>query len=182
MELMRGVGGNIHRVACPPDCLLATEGCFDLAFEQNECLLEVVTVRRRSAPRRNVHIDDAETATGVVAADGDRVGVADQADVRQRLIGVRLSGRERAPQIVGGNRRADNFPTLNCCAAFEPPPSRSWPTAADYSPSDRAMPSPFRSCWLAPHPPSRPVRQHPSCLRCTPRSPRPPPTCVSAPR
>ena len=43
--------------------LLAAEGRFHLTFEQDEGLLEVMPMRRRSAAWRDVHIDYAEASS-----------------------------------------------------------------------------------------------------------------------
>jgi len=81
--------------------LAAAEGCFHLAFEQNEGLLEVMAVRRWSAAGRDVHIDQAEACIGVFTRNGDGVSVADQADVREI---VRLGQSEVAFGIVWRDR------------------------------------------------------------------------------
>jgi hypothetical protein len=53
---------------------------------------------RRSAAGRNVHIDDAVAAIGLLAGDGKGVGIAHQSDVGQA---IRLREREMALGIVG---------------------------------------------------------------------------------
>jgi hypothetical protein len=41
-----------------------------------------VPMRRRTAPRRDVHVDETIAAVGAGAREQDRVGVADGSDVR----------------------------------------------------------------------------------------------------
>jgi hypothetical protein len=104
-ELMGRVGGDVNGFACLDEGFLSTEGCFDCAFEQDEGFFEVVAVRRRSATRRNVHVNDREPARGLLAGDGDGVGVADQSNVGEGgvLIGPRQG--EGAAEVIGRKRR-----------------------------------------------------------------------------
>ena len=83
----------------------ASEGSFNLAFEQDECLFEVVAVRRRATLGRNVHVDEAETASGVFAREEDRICVPDQANVRQGFVLVWARDGEGSAEIVGRDRR-----------------------------------------------------------------------------
>ena len=76
----------------------------DLPVEHGEHFLEVVPVRRRPAARRDVHVDEGVPAGGVIAGDEDRVGVADEPDVRQALIFVRPGHGELARRVVGRDR------------------------------------------------------------------------------
>jgi hypothetical protein len=98
---MRSVGRNVQRVAGAHRRLLAAEGCFHLAFEQDKGLLEVMPMRWRSATWRDVHINYAEASIGLLARHGDGVGVADQTDVRE-VVGLRQ--REIAFGVVRWNR------------------------------------------------------------------------------
>ena len=84
---MGSVGRNVQRVANPHDRLLATKGRFHLAFEQDKGLLEVMPMRGRPAPWRDVHINNAEASIGLLARHCDRVGIADQTDVR-KVVGL----------------------------------------------------------------------------------------------
>ena len=63
--------------------LLATEGGFHLAFEQDKSFLEVVPVWWRTAAGRDMHVDDAEAPGSLLAGHGDGVGISDQSDVRE---------------------------------------------------------------------------------------------------
>ena len=58
----------------------------DLSVKDGEHLLEVVAVRRWPTARRNVHVDEGVFAFRVAASHEDRVGVADEPDVREALI------------------------------------------------------------------------------------------------
>jgi hypothetical protein len=51
-----------------------------------------------------VHVDERVLPGGFFAGDQDGVGVADQPDVRQALVGVRPRDGELAGQIVGRER------------------------------------------------------------------------------
>ena len=81
-ELVRRVGGNVDGISCVQGQLLTAEGDVDFAFEDAERLFEVVTMWRRAAARRDVHIDQTEATVGIVAGDKERVGISDDADVR----------------------------------------------------------------------------------------------------
>src|SRR5450755_3483918 len=94
---MRSVGRNVHRLAGMHGRLLATEGCLHLAFEQDKGLLKVMPVWRRAASRRDMHINYAEASIGLLTCDGDCVGIADEANVRE-LVGLRK--REIASRVI----------------------------------------------------------------------------------
>jgi hypothetical protein len=70
-------------------------------FEQNKGLLEVMPMRGRPASWRDMHINNAEAAIGLLARHGDGVGIADQTDVRKV---VELPQREIAFGVVRRNR------------------------------------------------------------------------------
>lgn len=55
------------------------------AFEQNERLLKVMPVGWRPASWRYMHIDHAIASVRRLAWYGDRVGVADQADMKESV-------------------------------------------------------------------------------------------------
>ena len=82
MKLMGRVSRNIDRFAGTHDTLLAPERRFNLAFEKDERFLEVVTVGRRSASRRNMPIHQAEPAGRISAGQNNRIRIADDAKVR----------------------------------------------------------------------------------------------------
>jgi len=101
VELVRGVGGDVEGLAGVGGGGDAAEGGFDLAFEEDEGLFEVVTVWRWAAAGWDVHVDEAEAAVGVCAREEDGVGVANQADVgRGGAVGGGES--EGAGEVVGG--------------------------------------------------------------------------------
>jgi hypothetical protein len=79
---VRGVGRHIDRF--PGRCHGAgpTEREFDLAIENREHLLEVVTVGRRPATRRDVHVDQRVAPRGIDPGNEDGVGVAYHAEVQ----------------------------------------------------------------------------------------------------
>ena len=90
MKLMGSVGRNVQCVASAHGRLLAPEGCFHLAFEEDKGLFEVMPMRWRPATWRDVHINDAEASIGLLPRHGDGVGIADQTDVRE-VVGLPLS-------------------------------------------------------------------------------------------
>lgn len=98
---MRRVCGNMYRFAGSHSALLPAKGRFHLAFEQNKGLFKVVTMQRRSAAGWDVHVDQAETARSCLPWDSNRIGIANQADVRQILISIRPSQRKSAVKIIG---------------------------------------------------------------------------------
>src|ERR1700722_2910508 len=102
VKLMRSVGRNVQGFAGADDRILATEGGFHLAFENDKGLLEVMPVRWRTTAGRNVHVDDAEASGSLLAGHGNGVGIADQPDVRQVF---ELSKGEAAFGIVRRNCR-----------------------------------------------------------------------------
>jgi hypothetical protein len=113
VKLMRGVGRDLECVAGAGGQLFSAEDCLHLAFEQDECFLEVVAMGRWAASRRNVHVDDAEAACGVFTGHGDGVGVTDEADVGKV---VRLGDGEMALGIVGRDCGRGCGHLFSCCA------------------------------------------------------------------
>ena len=59
---------------------------------------------RRTAAGRNVHIDQAEVSARIVAGQGNRVGIAYQADMREILVFIRLCQREIAGAVIWRDR------------------------------------------------------------------------------
>ena len=82
------IGRNIGCLAGPQNGCRATESDLDLAIEKGKHLLEVVTVRRRSATRRDKHVYEAVATGGVLARQKDGVGVSRQSNVTQLLVFV----------------------------------------------------------------------------------------------
>src|ERR1700688_471837 len=83
VKLVWSIGGDIQGVAGAHDRVLATERCLHFPFEQDKGLFEVMPMRWRPAAWRDVHINYAESSICVVARHGDRVGIADETDVRE---------------------------------------------------------------------------------------------------
>jgi len=75
----------------------------DLALEDREHLLEVVTMRARSAAMRNAHLDQAVAPGGLRATEQHRVRVADESDVQRTWI-IGVGDRETALRIIRWNR------------------------------------------------------------------------------
>jgi hypothetical protein len=98
------VGWHVDGLAGTGHEALATEGELDRALEDGEHLLEVVTVGRRAAAWRDVHVDERVLAGGVVAGHQDRVGVPDNAEVRKTLVAVGSCDGEVSLWVVGRYR------------------------------------------------------------------------------
>jgi len=73
---VRGIRRNIYGFTRSHYALRATERCLKLAFEDGEGLLEIVSVGWRTSAVGNVHVDQAEPASGFLARNEDRVSVA----------------------------------------------------------------------------------------------------------
>ena len=82
------IGRNVGCLASPQNGFRATESNLDLAVEKGKHLLEVVTVRRRAATRRDKHVYEAVATGGVLARQKDGVGISRQSNVRQLLVFV----------------------------------------------------------------------------------------------
>src|SRR3954447_2957005 len=81
---------------------------FYRARQHPEAFLEVVTVRRRPATRRNEHVEHREAAVGLLTREQHGVGVADHREVDERLV-VGTRDRELARRIISrqGRRGSD---------------------------------------------------------------------------
>src|SRR4051794_563405 len=78
------------------------------ARQHPEAFLEVVTVRRRPATRRNEHVEHREAAVGLLTREQHGVGVADDRQVDECLV-VGTRDRELARWIIGvQGRRGSN--------------------------------------------------------------------------
>jgi hypothetical protein len=82
----------------------AAEDHFQLAFQKRERFFEVVTVRRRAATRRYIHIDQTKTAGSIFASEDDRIGVSHHSYVRDVSVGSLLYEFEIPARIIGRNR------------------------------------------------------------------------------
>lgn len=98
---MRCVGWNTQSLAGAYYGLLAAEDGFDLASHERKGLLKFMSVERRPAAGRDVHVDETVVSIGIVPGKQDRVSVPDEPYVRQALIGVRSRDFESPLGIVG---------------------------------------------------------------------------------
>jgi hypothetical protein len=101
---VRCIRWDIYGFARSQHYLRATEGCLEFAFEDDERFLEIVPVRRGAASGRNMHIDQAELARGIVARKENRVCIAYHAEVANIFPGVRSRGGEFPAEVVGRKR------------------------------------------------------------------------------
>src|SRR5665213_568130 len=104
---MRRIGRNVDRLAGSRDRLPSSEDKLDFAFQDREHLLEIVAMRRRTATRRDIYINETMATGSVVATDQDCIGVTHNRNVRQ-FVFVRSSHCEFSSQIVSRNCR-DGF-------------------------------------------------------------------------
>src|SRR2546430_9574653 len=98
---MRRVGRDVDGIPSPSGRRLPAEGQLDLPVEDTEHLLEVVAMRGRASARWYVHVDQRVTPGRIAAGQQDGVGVADDAEVLQRLIAIGARRREPASGVVG---------------------------------------------------------------------------------
>src|SRR3954454_3918088 len=91
------------------------------AGQHAEAFLEVVTVRRRPAARRNEHVEHREATVGLLSREQHGVGVADNREVHQRLV-VGTGDRELARWIIGRvfHASARTRPAATSSAAVSP--------------------------------------------------------------
>jgi len=104
-KLVWSVRGNVDGRTRSEGLLSAAKREFQFTLKDRECLLEIVAMRRRSSSRRNMHINEAKLSRSVFPAKEDGVGIPNNPDVRQRLIGLRLGNCESAVEVVRGNWR-----------------------------------------------------------------------------
>lgn len=97
------IGRNVGCLAGPHNGCRATESDLDLAIEKGKHLLEVVTVRRRPATRRDKHVYEAIATGGVLARQKDGVGISRQSNVRQLLVFVWSRKRQLPLNVIGRN-------------------------------------------------------------------------------
>ena len=64
-----------------------------------------MTMGRRAAARRNVHVDEAITTVSVVASEQNGVGVPHDSDVGKAPVFIRIRNREIAKEIIRRDRR-----------------------------------------------------------------------------
>jgi hypothetical protein len=99
MKLVRCVRRDVDGFACLHAQLSSSKCGFDLALQDNERLLKIMPVGRRTAAQRNMHIDKAESPGRIFPREQYRVRVSHQSDVRQILI-VRSRNRQSPAQNV----------------------------------------------------------------------------------
>jgi hypothetical protein len=97
------IGRNIGCLASPQNGFRAPESDLDLAVKKGKHLLEVVTVRRRAATRRDKHVYEAVVTGGVLARQKDGVGISRQSNVRQLLVFVWSRKRQLPLNVIGRN-------------------------------------------------------------------------------
>ena len=89
----------------PTTDFFAAKGGFDFTFEDGKRFLEVMAMRRRAASRRDVHVNEAITAGGVIAAEQNGIGVPHESDVAKAPVLFRVRSRKIAEEVVRRNRR-----------------------------------------------------------------------------
>jgi len=104
MKLMRRIRRNVDCIAGAHDRFRSTEGSFQLTFEQDKGLFEIVAMGRRPAAGRNMHIDETKAFGCIIAGHKQGVGISHDADVREAPIFVRLGKRQNPGEIVERNR------------------------------------------------------------------------------
>jgi len=104
MKLVRCIRRNVDRIACSHDRFCTTEGSFQLTFEQDKGLFEIVAMGWRAASRRDMHIDETKAVSRGIARHKQSVGISHDADVSQVLILVWLGKRQNAVEIIEWNR------------------------------------------------------------------------------
>ena len=97
------IGRNVGCLAGLQNGCRATESDLDLAVEKGKHLLEVVTVRRRAATRRDKHVYKAVAPGGVLARQKDGVGISRQSNVRQLLVFVWSRKRQLPSNVIERN-------------------------------------------------------------------------------
>jgi hypothetical protein len=88
VKLMGRVRWDVNRFARVHDLLCASEDGLQFALEYGERFFKVMAVRRRPTTRRDVHVDQAETSSGVCTREKDGVGVAYDSDMREFGFGL----------------------------------------------------------------------------------------------
>ena len=92
----------MDRLTRAHDAPLPAERGLNLTFNNEKGFPEIVAMRRRAAAGWNMHVNQAKPAGGFLAAQNDRVGVADDAEVREVVPGVFQC--KAAGRVVVGNR------------------------------------------------------------------------------
>ena len=69
MKLVRRIRRDTDGLARSHHRFRAAESCFNLAFEDSERFLEIMAMRGWSSAGRDMHIDEAIAASGVLAVN-----------------------------------------------------------------------------------------------------------------
>jgi hypothetical protein len=98
---MRSIGRNVDCFTPADDGFLSAKCCFNLSIQHDECLFKVMAMWPRATAGRDVHVDHAEPAVGVVSIYRDGVGISDETDVGQLSFMIGIRGSQSAIEIVG---------------------------------------------------------------------------------
>ena len=104
VKLMRRIGWNVNCVAGLHHAFLSAKRGLDFAFNDDKGFLEIMPVWRRSAARRNVHVDQAITAVGIIGREQNGISVSDQTNVWQ----IRTSLISQPSRFVDSFSSSDN--------------------------------------------------------------------------
>src|SRR4051794_38411562 len=103
------------------------------AGQHPEAFLEVVTVGRRPATRRNEHVEHREAAVGLLTREQHGVGVADNREVDERLV-VGTRDRELARWIICCQRRRGSHRRIAHASARTTPVATSSDAVRPWTP------------------------------------------------
>jgi hypothetical protein len=99
-EGMGSVGRDVDGLARSHDFSFAPKGELDFALKDGERFLEIMAMRRWTAARRDVHVNQTITTVGVFARNQNGVGVPYDSNVEKAPIFVGVRNREMARSIV----------------------------------------------------------------------------------
>jgi len=105
---MTRVRGNTKSFTRPHRGLFSSEGGLDFANEKREGFLEIVAMRGEGHHRRVECAYRLSSIRPFVSCreSRDRVGITNEPNVRQTLVGIRVCYFEGPLRIVSGNRRS----------------------------------------------------------------------------
>ena len=103
MELVRSVRWNVDRFSRTHNTLLPSERSLQFTVEKNKGLLEIMTMRRRTASGRNVHIDEGESTCSIHSGEQDGIGVAHDSEM-QGTAAIWVCNHQIPSWVVGWNR------------------------------------------------------------------------------
>ena len=96
---MRRVRRNVDGLSRHYKRFAASKISLNLSFQNNERFFKVVPMRRRSAARRHMHVNQAESAGSVFARQKNCVGVSDKTEMRRIRI-VRSRNEEISRCVI----------------------------------------------------------------------------------